>query len=124
MSNWFAAHLIMYVKLKRPPQSRFTVWENIVLISADSEEAAFAKAEQRGHEEEGDEDGSFRWGGKPATWVFAGVRKVTACQDPDARPKDGTEISYTELQVESEQAVKELVEGQPVAVHYSDQFRS
>ena len=60
--SWFAAHLIMSVKLKGKRQRRFPVWENIVVIEADSEEQAFRKAEHRGRLEEGDEDGSFTWG--------------------------------------------------------------
>ncbi len=123
MSNWFAAHLIMYVKFKEQPQSTFPVWENIVLINADSEDEAFAKAEKHGHDHEGDDEGSFRWGGKPATWVFAGVRKLTVCQDPEERPSDGTELSYTEMQLGSEQSVRKLAKGEPVEVRFRERFR-
>jgi hypothetical protein len=93
-----------------------------VLIKADSEEEAFAKATQRGKEEEGDDDGTFRSGDKPAQWLFAGIRKLTLCEDPEKRPGDGTEVSYTELEVESEQAVWKLLEGKPVAVQFRDPF--
>lgn len=119
---WYAAHLIMYVKLKDQSQSRFSVWENVVLVKAGSEEEAFEKARQRGLEDEGDDGGTFRWDDQPAAWVFAGVRKLTECQNSDQRPKDGTEITYTELQVDSEQAVQKLAGGQPVAVRYREQF--
>ncbi len=122
MSSWYAAHLILYVRLKEGPQRKYPVWENIVLIKARTDEEAFAKAEKRGQEEAGDDDGTFRWGGKPARWVFAGVRKVTLCEDPESRPDDGTEVSYTELEVDSEQAVRKLVAGQPVAVKVKDEF--
>jgi len=122
MSNWYAAHLILYVQLKDRAQRKYPIWENIVLIKARTDEEAFAKAEKRGKEAEGDDDGSFRWGDKPARWVFAGVRKVTLCEDPESRPNDGTEVSYTEMEVESEQAVRKLVAGQPVAVKYKDEF--
>jgi hypothetical protein len=120
--SWFAAHLIMYVKPKERPQTKFTVWENIVLIRADSEDEAFTKAEQRGRDDEGDEDGSLLWGGRPASWVFAGVRKLTLCQDSEKRPGDGTEVTYTEMQLDSEKAVRKLVEGHPVAIRYREQF--
>jgi hypothetical protein len=122
MSRWYAAHLVLYVRLKEATQRRLPVWENIVLIKARSEEEAFAKAEKRGREAAGDEDGTFRWGGKPAVWVYAGLRKLTLCDDPTERPDDGTEISYTELEVESEQAVRKLVEGLPVTVRIADRF--
>ncbi len=122
MNRWYAAHVILYVQLKEQPQRHYPIWENIVLIKAGTDEEAFAKAEARGKEEEGDDDGSFRWGGKPARWVFAGIRKLTLCEDPQKRPDDGTEISYTEMEVDSEQAVQKLVDGQPVAVKYRATF--
>jgi len=122
MTNWYAAHLILYVQFKNRPQRKVPVWENIILIKAKTEEEAFAKAEQRGKEDEGDDDGTFKWEGKPARWVFAGVRKLTLCEDPERRPDDGTEVSYTEMEVDSEQAVAKLVGGQSVSVTYADAF--
>ncbi len=122
MSKWFAAHLVLYVQLKDQPQGRCTAWENIVLIKAQSEEEAFEKAERRGKEEAGDDDGTFRWNGKPARWIFAGVRELTSCEDPERRPDDGTEISYTEMQLESEQSVYKLVQGDPVKLQFTDRF--
>ena len=120
--NWYSAHLLMYVKFKSQPQSRFPVWENIVLITADSEEEAFAKAERRGREDEGDEDESFRWGDAAAEWVFAGVRKITACQDEEKRPGDGTEVTYIEMEVSSREALDKLIAGEPVSVRMADRF--
>jgi len=120
MSQWYAAHVVLFVQLKDQPRGRCTAWENIVLIKADSEEQAFEKAEHRGREEAGDDDGTFRWNGKPARWVFAGIRKLTACEDAERRPGDGTEISYVEMQLESEQSVYKLVRGDPVKVQFVD----
>jgi len=122
MNLWYAAHIVMYVKLKDGTGGKTTIWENVVLIKAASEEEAFAKATQRGHADEGDDDGTFRWGGKPARWLFAGIRKMTLCDDPEKRPGDGTEVSYTEMEVESEQAVWKLLEGKPIAVRLKDRF--
>ena len=45
MKTWYAAHLVLYVEKKTKSQRRFPVWENIVLIQANSEEEAIAKAE-------------------------------------------------------------------------------
>jgi hypothetical protein len=122
MTNWYASHLILYVQLKDRTQRKFPIWENIILIKAKTEEEAFAKAERRGKDEEGDDNGSFRWEGKPARWVFAGIRKLTLCEDPERRPDDGTEVSYTEMEVDSEQAVAKLVGGQSVSVTFADAF--
>ena len=120
MSLWYAAHILMYVKRKSKTQGRIPVWENIVLIKADSEEAAFAKAQERGKQDEGDDDGTFLWEGNPAEWVFAGVRKLTLCEDPEKRPADGIEISYIEMEVSSEQALANLLDGKPAAVKLTD----
>jgi hypothetical protein len=121
--SWFAAHLIMSVKLKGKRQRRFPVWENIVIIEADSEEQAFQKAEHWGRLEEGDDDGSFTWGGQPATWVFAGIRKLTQCEDFESRPGDGTEVSYLEFELDSQKAVNEFVSGLQVSLRSNDRFR-
>jgi hypothetical protein len=120
--TWYAAHLILYVKFKQKAQPRYPVWENIVLIKAASEEEAFAKAERRGGEQAGDDGGTFRWGGQPAEWVFAGVRKLTLCEDEDSRPGDGSEVSYLEMEVESKAALGRLVNGDPVRVTLRDHF--
>ncbi len=122
--SWFAAHLVMYVKLKDRPQNRFAAWENIVLLKADSEDEAFEKAERRGREDEGDDDGSFRWGGQPATWVFAGVRKLTSCQDAEKRPGDGTEVSFLEMEFGSQEALEQFVAGESVAVRFREKVRT
>lgn len=116
MSLWYAAHLLMYVKRKNDADRNIPVWENIVLIKADSEESAFAKAEEHGKRDEGDDDGTFRWGGQPARWVFAGVRKLTQCEDPEKRPGHGSEISYTEFEVKSAKVLANLLEGKSAAI--------
>ena len=81
MNKWFAAHIVMYVEFKTESQTTFPVWENIVLINANSDDEAFGKAERKGLESEGDDGGSFEWEGLPARWVFAGVRKLTLCKN-------------------------------------------
>jgi hypothetical protein len=121
--SWYAAHIIMAVKLKSRRQERFPVWENVVLIEAASDEEAFAKAEQIGRRNEGDDDGTFRWGGHPARWVFAGVRKLTDCVLAGDRPGDGDEITFTELELPSQKAVDQLLAGQPVKVQFHDRYR-
>ena len=113
--SWYAAHLILAVRFKDGVQDRHPVWENVVLISAESDEEAFRKAEERGRADEGDDDGSFRWGDRPATWVFIGVRKLTALAHPDARPRDGDEVTYTEMEVDSSDDVDRLAAGDAVA---------
>lgn len=121
--KWFAAHIILAVKLKDRAQKKFPVWENIVLVEAKSEKEALRKAETHGRAEEGDDDGSFRWGGKPARWVFMGVRKLTECATLADRVEDGTEVSFNELELDSEAAVEQLASGRPTPAKYNDQCR-
>src|SRR5204862_2680437 len=87
---------------------------NIDLIEADSEKQGFQKAERRGRLDEGDDDGTLTWDGHPATWVFAGVRKLTSCEDSQSPPGDGTEISFLEFELDSVESVRKLAEGQQV----------
>ena len=121
--TWYAAHIVMVVKLKGAVQRRFPAWENIVLLSAGSESAALAKAEAIGRASEGDDDGSFKWGGKRATWQFAGVRKVTECALAGDRPASGDEITYGELAFESLASAKRYARGGPADVRHQDQIR-
>lgn len=121
--TWYAAHLLFHVKLKRKRQNRYPVWENIVLIKARTVDEAFAKAEKRGWDDPCMEpDDTFTWGGVPAEWVFDGVRKLTTCVDPAKRPGDGTEVSYLEMEVASEEALRRLADGDPVRVELADGF--
>ena len=122
--SWFAAHIVLYVERKQQPQDRFPVWENIVLIEAATEDEAFDKAEAIGRRSEGDDDGSFRWEGESARWVFAGVRKLTACETDERRPDDGTELTYLQMEVTSREALERLVESRPVLVEFAEPFPS
>ena len=149
--NLYSAHIILYVQFKTGRQRKFPVWENIVLFSAGSSDAAFAKAEAHGRAEVDDDDDSFTWGGKPARWVFAGVRKITPChgiapgniggleayipavakeQVPGtkvagtsgARRIDGFEVACNEYEVTSLSAIEQIVAGEQVELLLNDQF--
>ncbi len=120
--KWYAAHIIMYFKRRKGPQKRFLVWENIVLIRAKSSDEAYEKAEEYGRQEAAVDDTNTTIGGHPSRGVFAGVRKVTLCQNENRRPMDGTEVSYIELCLKSEVAIKNLVDGKSVVVDVIDPF--
>jgi hypothetical protein len=122
--NWYAAHLVMVVKLKGRPQRSFPAWENIVLVRAASEQAALAQAESLGRASAGDDDGTFRWGGKDAAWEFAGVRKVTECAFAGAKPTSGDEVTYSELVFDSLANAKRYARGAAMSVRHDDQIRT
>jgi hypothetical protein len=120
--NWYAAHLILFFRLKQGKQRSVRVWENVVLVRAETEAEAFAKAERRGREEQAADDGTIRLGSHPAELVFAGVRKVVLCEDETKRPSDGSEVTYTEMVLPSEKAVYQLAAGDSVAVTIDETF--
>ena len=108
----------MWVRFKDGYQDRYPVWENYILVEATSPKEAWEKAAQRGREDEGDSQGSFTWEERPATWVFAGIRKVIRCEIPGVQPTSGMEMSYSEFEVATEDALQKLVAGDPVEVTY------
>jgi len=115
---WYAAHAIMYIKFKDGVQDKYPFWENIILIEAETDDEAFEKAETRAREDEGDSQGSLTYEERPAKWVFAGIRRLVSCVDILEQPTDGTEITYLEMEVESEECFTKLLNGEPVKVLY------
>jgi hypothetical protein len=114
----------MFVELKTASQKRFPVWENVVLIQAKNEEKAFEQAERHGRAEEGDDGGTFEWGESPARWIFAGVRKLTECDRVSISLASGTELTYTEFEVDSRDDVKRLASSKPVKAMLNDVYRN
>lgn len=117
--SWYTAHAIMYVKFKDNNQDEYPFWENIILIEAASDEEAAAKATARAKEDEGDSEDSFTWEGRPATWSFAGIRKHITCEEPIASPQHGTEVTYLEMEVDTQDSFEKPLNGEPVMVKYS-----
>lgn len=118
--SWYAAHVILYTKFKDGVQDVFPVWENVYLIEAASGDQAIQKATRLGQEAEGDSSGSYRYAGRLAQWVFAGVRKVIECQRSEQRPESGTEVTYSVFQVSDEETLRRLAAGEEVGVSYEE----
>ena len=119
--TWYCAHVIMSVRFKDGNQDTYPVWENVVLIEAPSEKEAWEKAEQRAQRYEGDSEGSFTWGGRPATWVFAGIRKLIMTDYLGAPPASGTEVTYSEFELATAEDLRKLIDGDSVDVTYVEQ---
>lgn len=115
--SWYAAHIVLYVQFREGRQLLVPVWENVLLVQADSQEEALTKAEKRGQQDAADDDPSFQWGGRLARWCFAGVRKLTQ-YEPNKQPEDGSKITYSQLRFHSLDDVRRFVDGQRVAVYY------
>lgn len=117
---WYAAHIIMFAEFKDGVQDKYPVMENIVLIHAKTVDEAFAKAEKIGKEEEGDCDGTFKWEERPVRFVFGGVRKLIECVDKEQQPTDGTEVTYSFLEVADKESLDKLINDDPVQVLYEE----
>ena len=117
---WFAAHAIMYVRFKDGRQDPYPVWENVLLIEAADFNGAESAARDLARQDEGDADGTFCWQDRPATWVFAGLRKTlrVAHRGSTSEPASGDEITYSEFSVPNEDALRRLAAGDTVVIEY------
>ncbi len=116
--SWYAAHAVMLVKFKDEHQDKYPFWENVILVEAQSDEEAFVKAAARARLDEGDSRGTFTWEGRPACWHFAGIRKLVACEEPNDKPNDGTEVTYLEMEIDDHDSFTKFMNGEPVLVRY------
>jgi len=108
------------LRLQDGRHETYRVWENVVLVQADTEDGARAKAEIYGQESEGDDQRTLRWAERPATCVFAGIRKLVRCDSDTQQPGDGTEITYSEIVVDTLDAVRDLAAGRPLSLKQYD----
>lgn len=116
--KWFTAHIIMYTKFKDGNQDKFPVWENVVLIESNTPEEAYQKAKLHGEKDEGDSLNTYFYEDRPATWVFAGIRKLIDCEDITTKLDEGIEITYSSFEIKDEGNLKKLVDGEPVILTY------
>lgn len=120
--SWYAASAIMYIQFKDGEQTTYPVWENIFLLEAETTSQAQAKALCRAQEDEGDSQGTLTWEGRPAQWVFGGIRKLLTVQHPfgSADAFDGAEVTYSEFIVPNDEALQKLIAGEAVAILYEE----
>jgi len=117
--KWYIAHIIMYEETINIEEKSILVQENLHLIKASTIEKAWEKAEKIGKEGEiidyenplvGD-DGSLGF------LKYGGVRKLINCLPDDERPKDQTEVSYNEYEV-NKKDLQKLIDGKEVKIRY------
>jgi uncharacterized protein DUF4288 len=120
MKQWYVAHNVMYIKFKDGIQDKYPFWENIILIHAESMDDAIAAAKIRAKTDEGDYGGTFTSEGRPATWVFAGVRQVVLCVDPDMPPTHGTELTFLNLEVPTKDDLDKFMRGEDTWILFGD----
>jgi hypothetical protein len=117
MQEWYAVHLIMAVIFKDGKQEKYPVWENIYLLQDRPDEDVYERAARIGESVSGDSNGTFCWEGRPAMWRYVGIRKVIRCNVTDQEnPLDGSEVTYSELEVSSLDELSKLATGEQVGV--------
>ncbi len=110
----------MFVQFKDGVQNHYPVWENILLIEAPDDDAANELAVVRAKEDEGGSDSGFTWDDRPATWVYAGLRKLikVAHRSVSEEIGPGDELSYSEFDLPNREALDRLVAGDEVDLRY------
>jgi len=115
--SWYAASIVVCVKFMDGEQDSYPLWENVVLIEASSENEAFRKAELIGKESDGDE---FYWEDRSAVWEFSGIRKLLSIDtgEEDGSIIDGTEVTFSQMLLDSKSDLKKFIDGDEVSVIY------
>lgn len=114
---YFVAHLIQRVVfLGGGACKEIPLWENLVLIQAETADSAYSIAEQLGIETQ-DLEG-FTCDGRPAELRFAGIRKLVSIVED--RLDTGVELSYFQMEVSSEDDLAALLQRKPVQVNFDD----
>ncbi len=129
---WFAAHAVMYLKCLDGAQNTYVTWENVYLVEAPEGSQVWDLASDRALREAcSPDDPSLLHGepqmmcwGRPARWVFAGIRKVVdvCALSPDDTLASGDELTYSQFSFSSETEILAFAGGADMAVRYDDQL--
>lgn len=118
--TWYAAHAILYFRLKSGQQDTYPIWENVYLVSAESPENALAAAKALAMEASGDSGGTLTLYDQPAELIYAGIRKLITVAHYGITEElaSGDEITYSEYVVDNLESVMKLAEGESVKTEY------
>lgn len=111
---WFCAHAVVYFQFKDGKQDHFPVWENVYLIQASDAEQAWTKGIARARSDEGDFAGSLHFEDRPATLVFAGLRKVISVSHlgTEGQIADGDEVTFSQCRFADTDSFRKFVNGE------------
>jgi hypothetical protein len=122
--TWFAVHTVITVQ-RVDQLGPISIYENIFLVQAANSSQAKLEGE-RLVKPEVDSDDDLTIDGFPAKRTFAGIRKVVNVSNPEPldldndRPVSGTEITYSEFEVDTEDDVIKFVSGQELLIKCVD----
>lgn len=120
--TWYAASIIMGMKLVGEEKYPIRVYENVVLFEGDKKDVlnkakTYAEKEARANDD-------LRIEGKSAKMVYVGIRKLINISNPEPldidkdQPVDGTEITYSEFEILDEDSLRLLAQGEAVTLTY------
>ena len=120
--TWFAASTVIGMR-RQDGKGVISIYENIILIEAETANDAHRIASEIGLSEANIEDG-LTIDDMPAVRIFAGIRKIITVSNPapydldQDRPITGTEITYSEFEVPDEDSLQRFARGETMNVLY------
>lgn len=125
--SWYCAHAIFYFELKHEPQDSYSIWENVYLVEATTNDEAVSKAEKYAMIDEASSSDTLTLNDKPCWYKYAGIRKVITvsyieevADKPDDVPVSGAEVTYSEFEVDTLDEVMRLAKGEMIDVLYRE----
>lgn len=110
---WYCSHAVLYFQFKDGRQDHFPAWENVYLIEATDAKEAWTKGIARARLNEGDSAGSLSLEDRPATLVFAGLRKVISVSHAGSENQiaDGDEVTFSKCRFSDAASFQKFVNG-------------
>lgn len=120
---WYCAHAIFCYKKDEGDST--LVHENVYLIDAADEDSALEVARDLAKSNEDlNEDGHLELDGRPAKYLFLGIRKLIAIEtNPDTAQgiiNSGIELTYSVFQAQTLKDAERLANGEEVDVQYQE----
>lgn len=123
--KWYTVSIIISCRLREGKQEIFPVYENYTLFEAKNINDAFNIATEYAKEYI-KIDNNLKLNGKEAYWNFEGIRKIVELKnyfsdDLDVdKPTSGVEVSYSYMETDNENTLRDLATGKEVYIRYND----
>jgi len=119
---YFLGHILMMIKYKKGIQKEFSIFENSVIVKAESEKKALKLFKKKGESQEGDSDGTLIFEGRLSEEKFIGIRQIFEIDEEEFMENInyGIEIGYSKLKIEGKENLKKLLKNDDVILNYSN----
>jgi hypothetical protein len=121
--EWYAAHTLIAFQ-RDDGVGPVCVFENIHIVCAENSDSALVKARFIS-DSEFNNNGLIEINGSPAKCIYGGVRKIVTVSNEsppqfEARPDDGSEISYIRYEVATHKDLENIISGEANNVFFID----